>query len=260
MWVHKESGLRIWSCSTGWLRNSWSPRYERRHASLGHPPHDSRDRAKQYLSPIVSVVSGARSARSGQPVNCPSEPLPLDAESRSRSDARDFWAVVNKFGGPSVNPYQPEGYLATLNFPKEAGREPQRRLYRRGIYTFCNALSASDNAELRSRREKNAQLARVISNTPLQALDFAKRSNLCRAAGYLVRGFCGWRQHSTERIQWAFQQATGRRPENDEVQVLIDLHAKSLSHFKADPSGTAGYLKSVIPQFRLMHALRIWLR
>jgi len=30
------------------------------------------------------------------------------------------------------------------------------------------------------------------------------------------------------------------RPENDEVQVLIDLHAKSLSHFKADPSGTPG--------------------
>ena len=38
------------------------------------------------------------------------------------------------------------------------------------------------------------------------------------------------------QIEWAFQQATGRRPENDEVQLLIDLHAKSLAHFKADPA------------------------
>jgi hypothetical protein len=59
----------------------------------------------------------------------------------------------------------------------------------------------------------------------------------------------------SSQIQWAFQQATGRRPENDEVQILLDLHAKSLTHFKADPSGTAEYLKigdsAVPPKVRL---------
>ena len=45
------------------------------------------------------------------------------------------------------------------------------------------------------------------------------------------------------QMQWAFQQATGRRPENDEVQVLMDLHAKSLAHFKSDPSAAAEFLK-----------------
>ena len=44
--------------------------------------------------------------------------------------------LVEQFGGPSVRPYQPDGYLAAMNFPKReysASRGPD--LYRRGVYT-----------------------------------------------------------------------------------------------------------------------------
>src|SRR6185312_7574359 len=45
--------------------------------------------------------------------------------------------LVERFGGPSVKPYQPDGYLATLNFPKRGWSASRNDdLYRRGIYTF----------------------------------------------------------------------------------------------------------------------------
>ena len=41
------------------------------------------------------------------------------------------------FGGPSVKPYQPDGYLAALNFPKrDWSASIGSDQYRRGLYTF----------------------------------------------------------------------------------------------------------------------------
>ena len=41
--------------------------------------------------------------------------------------------LVEKFGGPSAKPYEPDGYLATLNFPKrEYSASHGDDLYRRG--------------------------------------------------------------------------------------------------------------------------------
>ena len=38
------------------------------------------------------------------------------------------------------------------------------------------------------------------------------------------------------QIEWAFREATGRRPDNDELKILTDLHEQSLLHFKEDPA------------------------
>lgn len=154
--------------------------------------------------------------------------------------------LVNKFGGPSVYPYQPAGYLAALNFPKRgwaASRDED--LYRRGIYTFWQRTFLHPtmmNFDAPTREE--CAVSRVNSNTPLQALDLLNDPTFVEAArvfGDRILREGGKTLDS--QLQWAFQQATGRRPENDEVAVLADLHAKSLTHFKADPSGAAAYLK-----------------
>jgi hypothetical protein len=85
---------------------------------------------------------------------------------------------------------------------------------------------------------------RINSNTPLQALDLLNDPTFVEAARVFgERILRSGGANLTSQVQWAFQQATGRQPENDEVQILTDLHAKSLAHFKSDPSGTAAYLK-----------------
>ncbi|MGH9695276.1 MAG: DUF1553 domain-containing protein, partial [Bryobacteraceae bacterium] len=118
-------------------------------------------------------------------------------------------------------------------------------LYRRGIYTFWQRTFLHPtmmNFDAPTREE--CAVSRTNSNTPLQALDLLNDPTFVEAArvfGERILHEGG--SNLDSQIQWAFQQATGRRPENDEVEVLAGLHAKSLTHFKADPSGTAEYLK-----------------
>jgi len=145
--------------------------------------------------------------------------------------------LVNKFGGPPVRPYQPDGYLAALNFPKRdwsASRGDD--LYRRAIYThwqrtFLHPMLGNFDAP--SREESNVN--RINSNTPLQALDLLNDPifvEAARAFGERILKEGGGRLNG--QIEWAFREATGRRPDNDELKILTNLHDQSLEHFKAD--------------------------
>jgi mono/diheme cytochrome c family protein len=147
--------------------------------------------------------------------------------------------LVNKFGGPPVRPYQPDGYLAALNFPKRdwsASRGDD--LYRRAIYThwqrtFLHPMLGNFDAP--SREESNVN--RINSNTPLQALDLLNDPifvEAARAFGERILKEGGARLNG--QIEWAFREATGRGPDNDELKILADLHDESLAHFREDPA------------------------
>jgi hypothetical protein len=178
----------------------------------------------------------------------------LARQSRFRVDAESVHDImlevsgllVNKFGGPSVRPYQPDGYLAALNFPKRAWSASRNDdLYRRGVYTFWQRTFLHPtmmNFDAPSREE--CAVFRTTSNTPLQALDLLNDPTFVEAARVFGEHILEHGEGNLQsQVQWAFQQTTGRRPENDEVKVLMDLHAKSLAHFRADPADTAEYLK-----------------
>jgi hypothetical protein len=104
----------------------------------------------------------------------------LAHQSRFRVDAesvRDIalavsGLLVEKFGGPSVRPYQPDGYLAAMNFPKrEYSASRGEDLYRRTVYTFWQRTflhPVLGTFDAPSREE--CTISRVNSNTPLQAL------------------------------------------------------------------------------------------
>jgi hypothetical protein len=147
--------------------------------------------------------------------------------------------LVEKLGGPSVRPYQPEGYLLTLNFPKRdysAGHGDE--LYRRGIYTqwqrtFLHpSLSAFDAP---SREE--CTVNRVNSNTPLQALVLLDDPIYVEAARVFAQNTLkqGGLNAQTQ-VSWAFDRALGRKPRPDELAVLTDLHRKALTRFVGNPN------------------------
>ena len=169
----------------------------------------------------------------------------LSHQSRFRADAENIHDIAlevsglldDEFGGPSVRPYQPDGYIATLNFPKRdwsASRGDD--LYRRAIYThwqrtFLHPMLGNFDAP--SREESNVN--RINSNTPLQALDLLNDPifvEAARAFGERILKEGGSRLSG--QIEWAFREATGRRPDNDELKILVNLHDESLAHFKAD--------------------------
>ena len=104
----------------------------------------------------------------------------LARQSRFRVDAENVRDIalsvsgllVEKFGGPSVKPYQPDGYLAALNFPKrEYSASHGDDLYRRGVYTFWQRTFLHPSLlTFDAPTREECTINRTNSNTPLQAL------------------------------------------------------------------------------------------
>jgi hypothetical protein len=150
--------------------------------------------------------------------------------------------LAEQFGGPSVRPYEPEGYLAAMNFPKrEYSASRGADLYRRALYTewqrtFLHPTLLTFDAPTREECTVN----RVSSNTPLQALDLMNdpifvesarvfAENIVRRGG---RAFDG-------QLDWAFERALNRRPDAEERQVLKELYRKNLERFRTSPESAA---------------------
>ncbi len=171
-------------------------------------------------------------------------------QSRYRVDAEEVRDIelsvagllVEKFGGPSVKPYQPDGYLATLNFPKrEYAASHGDDLYRRGIYTLWQRSFLQPsllNFDAPSREE--CTVNRTSSDTPQQALDLLNDPIYVEAARYFAQNVL--KNGGAGAIDWAFERALGRKPAEKERQVLLKLYQESLTEFRADPKAASDFI------------------
>jgi hypothetical protein len=177
----------------------------------------------------------------------------LARQSRYRVDAevvRDIALSVSgllaeRFGGPSVRPYQPDGYLAALNFPKrEYSASRGEDLYRRGLYTFWQRTFLHPSlAAFDAPTREECAVNRVNSNTPLQALVLLNDPTYVEAA----RAFAGHilshgGKSLDSRIDWAFLRSVNRKPAPDERSTLAGLYRKSLARFNAAPGDAATFI------------------
>ena len=145
--------------------------------------------------------------------------------------------LVEQFGGPSVRPYEPEGYEAAMNFPKreyEASRGAD--LYRRALYTewqrtFLHPTLMTFDAPTREECTVN----RVSSNTPLQALDLMNDPIFVESARVFAAHIV--RQGGTldRQLDWAFERALDRAPKVEERTILKNLYQQNLARFRAEP-------------------------
>jgi hypothetical protein len=146
-----------------------------------------------------------------------------------------------------VRPYEPEGYLAAMNFPKrEVSTSRGPDLYRRALYTewqrtFLHPTLLTFDAPTREECTVN----RVSSNTPLQALDLMNDPIFVESARVFAQNIV--RQGGTAfdpRLDWAFLRALNRTPNKDERRILKDFYRANLARFRAAPD-TAAQLMSV---------------
>jgi hypothetical protein len=168
----------------------------------------------------------------------------LARQSRFRMDAEivhdialaTAGVLIEKFGGPSVRPYQPEGYLTAMNFPKREYSESRGDdLYRRGLYTqwqrtFLHPSLLTFDAPTREECTVN----RANSNTPLQALVLLNDPIFVEAARVFAEKAIAAAPKLDDRIDWAFQQALNRTPAKDERKILSDLYKKNLARHKEE--------------------------
>jgi hypothetical protein len=171
----------------------------------------------------------------------------LARQSRFRVDAevvRDIalavsGLLVEEFGGPSAKPYQPDGYLATLNFPKrEYAASRGAELYRRGVYTFWQRSFLHPSlVTFDAPTREECTVNRVNSNTPLQALVLLNDPIYVEAARVFAQNALLHGREFNARVDWAFQRAVNRAPSPEERSTLATLYARSLAEFQRSPSG-----------------------
>lgn len=149
--------------------------------------------------------------------------------------------LVPKVGGPSVKPYQPEGYYAPLNFPRrEYVPDTGEALYRRGLYThwqrtFLHPSLMAFDAPAREECTAN----RMPSNTPVQALVLLNDPTYVEAARVLAErivreGGGGMAASWEKKLAWAYVRALGRGPTAEEARVLKGLFETQRARYAKD--------------------------
>jgi hypothetical protein len=152
--------------------------------------------------------------------------------------------LVEKMGGPSVKPYQPEGlWEVAMGSPHyDRGKGPD--LYRRSLYTFWKRTVPHPAMITFDAAERNVCVVRRQStSTPLQALALLNDPQVVEAARFLGQRMLkeGGRTPA-EQVAWVFRVATGRQPSEREVPVLVRLLTEQRELFKTDPQAAAKLL------------------
>ena len=153
--------------------------------------------------------------------------------------------LVDRRGGRSVKPPQPEGYYRHLNFPpRRYHADTGAEQWRRGVYVhwqrqFLHPMLRAFDAP--SREECTAERAR--SNTPLAALVLMNDPTFVEAArAFAERVLREVAGDDAARIRFAMREATARRPAAEEVAVLESLLAAGRRDFAERPADAEALL------------------
>jgi Protein of unknown function (DUF1553)/Protein of unknown function (DUF1549)/Planctomycete cytochrome C len=165
-------------------------------------------------------------------------PRRLDAEF-VRDNALAIAGLLDpEIGGPSVHPYQPEGYYANLQFPdRRYIPEPDDRQYRRGVYihwqrTFLHPMLANFDAPSR----EDCTATRTVANTPQQALTLLNDPTFVEAARVLAGLLLLSAAHDdATRIDLLYLKALGRPARANEKQSLIEFLGTQRSLYRDKP-------------------------
>jgi hypothetical protein len=145
--------------------------------------------------------------------------------------------LVEKQGGPSVYPYQPDGIwneaMGRPQYPRSKGHD----LYRRGLYTYWKrtapppemvAFDAADRSVCTARRQS--------TSTPLQALNLLNDPTFVEAARFLgQRMLKEGGKTRAEQSAWAFRIVASRSATEKEAAVLTKLFGEEAAMFTANP-------------------------
>ena len=170
----------------------------------------------------------------------------LDAE-LVRDNALSIAGLLSpRIGGPSVKPYQPDGYWENLNFPpRQYVADTGESQHRRGLYTWWQrsfphpSLLAFDAP---SREECTADRGR--SDIPQQALVLLNDPTYVEASrvfAALVLKEGG--SETPARLDWAWRQALQRPPRDDERATLTALIEKHQRAYAEDRPAAEALLK-----------------
>ncbi|MFI5386761.1 MAG: DUF1553 domain-containing protein [Fimbriimonadales bacterium] len=156
--------------------------------------------------------------------------------------------LVEKVGGPSVRPYQPDGVWDELNVYgnlRNYKHDMGDSLHRRSLYTIWKRTAAPPNMTLFDMPSRETcRVRRARTDTPLQALDMLNDVTYVEASRALALRMIREGGSTPEsRLRFAFQVVLARDPSAMEAQILVGGLARRLAHYRADKPAAAKLIK-----------------
>lgn len=150
--------------------------------------------------------------------------------------------LIDKQGGPSVKPPQPDGLWAavgysgsnTVRFKADEGE----KVLRRSVYTFWKRTSPPPQMttfDAPSRESCTARRERT--NTPLQALLLMNETQYVQAANKLAKLAIAAPDLSSlpQRVAWLFETVTARLPRDAELREMVALVEETAIYYENQP-------------------------
>jgi hypothetical protein len=145
--------------------------------------------------------------------------------------------LVDRVGGPSVKPYQPEGLWEDVSVERRDKYAPDlgEGLYRRSMYTFWKRTCPPPGmAAFDAPDRETCVIRRARTNTPLQALVLLNDPTYVEAARAFAERIMLKSTTDAGRVEQAYQLALCRVPLPEETGVLLKVQQQALKRFVAD--------------------------
>ncbi len=165
----------------------------------------------------------------------------LPAELLRDSALKTSGLLVDRVGGPSVNPYTPgdlwrevSHYGSTPATAQTFVQDHGEKLYRRSLYTYWKRTAAPPNMmAFDAPNREVCTISRGNTTTPLQALVTLNDPQFVEAA----RAFAERIQHQVgdeaAKLRWAFLESTSREPKPAELKVLQSTLTRERTRYTA---------------------------
>ncbi|QDV51971.1 PSD1 and planctomycete cytochrome C domain-containing protein [Gimesia fumaroli] len=175
----------------------------------------------------------------------------LQAEAIRDATLKVSGLLVERVGGASVNPYQPEGLWREVSHYGSSPATAQvfvqdhgEKLYRRSMYTYWKRTVPPPNMQTFDAPNREVCLvSRARTNTPLQSLVLLNDVQFVEASrNYAERIMKEGGSEIDSRIQFAFIEALGRLPEAWEVKTAKTAYERELKNYQSNESAALALL------------------
>jgi hypothetical protein len=158
--------------------------------------------------------------------------------------------LVDRLGGPSVNPYAPgdlwreiSHYGSTPATAQTFVQDHGEKLYRRSLYTYWKRTVPPPNmVAFDAPNRETCIVARPSTTTPLQALVLLNDVQFVEASRAFAERIFTHSDDEADRLRWAFVETTARQPTDGEFAVLQRALARERAHYAVDEVAAQKYL------------------
>ena len=158
--------------------------------------------------------------------------------------------MVNRIGGPSVNPYQPAGLWKEISHYGSSPATAQvfvqdhgEKLYRRSMYTYWKRTGPPPAMlTFDAPNREVCTITRESTNTPLQALVMLNDPQFVEANRHLAERLLTMDKEDDERLATGFEIVLSRRPNRGELRILKDRLAEERAFYEENPDDAETYL------------------